>query len=363
MKKSINILKEVSANIKALNSKQSLQFINLVQGKEILQLSTVVTDKLSSNSFRVDYIINSKSDNTFSYSLNSQADKLEKACKNIDGKFNAEGILSNGKRQVQFSINKDFQDLPTYATAEDHDSIAIKDFVSVYDKVKDFVSKDSVRPILTGVNFNSGYAYAVDGYRVAKIKAYDVVGSNTYNNFTIPQDVMSCVAKWSKSLKAEVTLKVDKDKYNFIITSSDLKVIVSGEHIQGEYLNCEKVLQGYKDYNFALSVNAKDFMNELKFLVDIEGLDKIKNPMVISPDYDNNTFNLSIAGTQSKIDITPIKVNKDKLFKFAFNPKYLIDALKNSVENPVLYYDTAISPLIIESGIDTFLVLPVRINQ
>ena len=47
MKKSTNILKEVSANIKALNSKQSLQFINLVQGKEILQLSTLVTDKLS----------------------------------------------------------------------------------------------------------------------------------------------------------------------------------------------------------------------------------------------------------------------------------------------------------------------------
>ena len=85
--------------------------------------------------------------------------------------------------------------------------------------------------------------------------------------------------------------------------------------------------------------------------------------MVISPDYDNNTFELSIASTQSKVDITPIKVNKDNFFKFAFNPKYLIDVLKNSVEMPVLYYDTAISPLIIESGIDTFLVLPVRNNQ
>ena len=326
MKKSINILKEVSANIKALNSKQSLQLITLIQDKEILTLSTLVTDKLSSNSFRVDYIIDSKSDDTFSYSLNSQADKLEKACKNIDGKFNSEGVLSNGKRQVQFSINKDFQDLPTYTTAEDHDSITIKDFVNMYDKVKDFVSKDSVRPIITGVNFNSGYMYTVDGYRVAKIKAYDVAGGNTYNNFTIPQDVMSCVAKWCKTLKAEVTLKVDKDKYNFIITSNDLKVIVSGEHIQGEFLKCEQVLQGYKDYNFALSVSAKDFSNELKFLVDIEGMDK-KKPMVIDPDYDNNTFNLSIASTQSKVDITPIKVNKDKLFKFAFNPKYLIDVL------------------------------------
>ena len=129
-----------------------------------------------------------------------------------------------------------------------------------------------------------------------------------------------------------------------------------------EYIKCEQLLQGYKDYNFALSVNAKDFMNELKFLVDIEGMDK-KKPMVINPDYDNNTFNLSIANTQSKVDITPIKVNKDKLCKIGFNPKYLIDVLKNSVEMPVLYYDTAISPLIIESGIDTFLVLPVRINQ
>ena len=362
MKKSINILKEVSANIKALNSKKSFQFINLVQDREALTLSTLATDKLSSNSFRVDYIINSKSDNTFSYSLNDQADKLEKACKNIDGKFNAEGVLSNGKRQVQFDINKDFKNLPTYTVAEDYDSIAIKDFVSVYDKVKDFVSKDSVRPIITGVNFNCGYAYAVDGYRLAKIKAYDVVGSNTYNNFTIPQDVISCISKWSKTLKAEVTLNVDKNKYNFIITSNDLKVIVAGEHMQGEYMKCDNLLQGYKGYNFTLSVNAKDFMNELKFLVDIEGMDK-KKPMVISPDYDNNTFNLSIASTQSKVDITPIKVNKDKLFKFAFNPKYLIDALKNSVETPVLYYDTAIAPLIIESGIDTFLVLPVRINQ
>ena len=362
MKKSINILKEVSANIKALNSKKSMQFINLVQDREALTLSTLVADKLSSNSFRVDYIINSKSDSTFGYSLNSQADKLEKACKNIDGKFNAEGILSNGKRQVQFSINKDFQDLPTYATAEDHDSIAIKDFVSVYDKVKDFVSKDTVRPILTGVNFNSGYMYAVDGYRVAKIKAYDIVENNTYDNFTIPQDVMSCVAKWSKTLKAEVTLKVDKDKYNFIITSNDLKVIVAGEHMQGEYMKCDNLLQGYKDYNFALSVNAKDFSNELKFLVDIEGMDKQK-PMVINPDYNSNIFELSNASTQSKVNITPIKVNKDKLFKFAFKPKYLIDALKNSVEMPVLYYDTAINPLIIESGDDTFLVLPVRINQ
>ena len=156
MKKAINILKEVSANIKALNSKQSLQFITLIQDKEILTLSTLVTDKLSSNSFRVDYIINSKSDNTFSYSLSNQADKLEKACKNIDGKFNSEGVLSNGKRQVKFDINKDSQDLPTYTTAEDHDSITIKDFVSVYDKAKDFVSKETVRPILTGVTFNSG---------------------------------------------------------------------------------------------------------------------------------------------------------------------------------------------------------------
>ena len=362
MKKSINILKEVSANIKALNSKQSLQFINLIQDMETFTLSTLVADKLSGNSFRVDYIIDSKSDSTFSYSLNNQAEKMEKACKNIDGKFNAEGILSNGKRQVQFNINKDYQDLPTYTTAEDYDSITIKDFVSVYDKVKDFVAKDNTRLILTGVNFNSGYVYTVDGYRVAKIKAYDVAGGNTYNNFTIPQDVMSCVAKWSKTLKAEVTLKVDKDKYNFIIASNDLRVIVSGEHIQGEYMKCDKLLQGYKDYNFALSVNAKDFMNELKFLVDIEGLDKNK-PIVINPDFDNNTFNLSIVDTQSKVDIDPVKVNKDNLFKFAFNPKYLIDVLKNSVEMPVLYYDTAISPLIIESGEDMFLVLPIRINQ
>ena len=362
MKKSINILKEVSANIKALNSKQSLQFINLIQDMETFTLSTLVADKLSGNSFRVDYIIDSKSDSTFSYSLNNQAEKMEKACKNIDGKFNAEGILSNGKRQVQFNINKDYQDLPTYTTAEDYDSITIKDFVSVYDKVKDFVAKDNTRLILTGVNFNSGYVYTVDGYRIAKIKAYDVAGGNTYNNFTIPQDVMSCVAKWSKTLKAEVTLKVDKDKYNFIIASNDLRVIVSGEHMQGEYMKCDKLLQGYKDYNFTLNVNAKDFSNELKFLVDIEGLDK-KKPMVINPDYDNDTFNLSIVDTQSKVDIDPVKVNKDNLFKFAFNPKYLIDVLKNSVEMPVLYYDTAINPSIIESGEDIFLVLPIRINQ
>lgn len=360
MKKSMNILKEISANIKAINTKSKLTFVNIIQIKNDLIFETF-GNTLGDIPFVASYTIKNRSEDTFQFALDDKLDKFNKACTNIgDGYFTNDGKLTNNKRSASFKI-KDYKALNLFNIPADTKSIEIENLHEKYDKVKRFVTSENYRPILNTIHINSGYMVGIDGYRVAKVKAYDDSENNGLIG-NIPFETIKYASEWTKKLNAKATIDYTNEYYRVTIVNNEISVTFTGKLNTGEYFNYNNLLN-FNDIGGKFTVNVKDCKEEVKFLKDMRDKDS-KMPLILDIDSKNKEVKLSIDDSFSKVKIDNVKYTDSGVNRIAFNENFIIDLL-DSVDNDTIVLNmpkSSIKPMIATNKDDTFLVLPVKLK-
>lgn len=361
MKKSMNILKEISASIKAINAKSKFTIVNITQLENNLTFETFGST-LGDIPFIASYTIGNRSTDTFQFALDDKLDKFAKACTNIgDGFFTSDGKLTNNKRSASFKI-KDYKALNLFNIPADTKSIEIENLHEKYDKVKRFVNTtENYRPILNTIHIKDGFMVGIDGYRVAKVKAYDSIDNGLVGN--IPFEVLKYASEWTKKLNVKATIEYTNENYRVTIVNSEISVTLTGKLNTGEYFNYSKLLNNNEIVG-QFEVNVKDFKEEVKFLKDMKDKDS-KMPLILDIASENKEVKLSIDDSFSKVKIDDVNYSPSAVNRIAFNENFIIDLL-DSVDNDTILLqmpDSSIKPIIATDKDDnTFLVLPVKIK-
>lgn len=360
MTKSMNILKEISANIKAINAKsKKLTFVNIIQTKNNLIFETL-GNTLGDIPFVASYAIQNRSEDTFQFALDDKLDKFNKACTNIgDGCFTSDGKLTNNKRSASFKI-KEYKALNLFIPT-DTKSIEIENLHKKYDKVKRFVTSENYRPILNTIHINNGFMVGIDGYRVAKVKAYNDSENNGLIG-NIPFETIKYASEWTKKGNAKATIDYTNEYYRVTIVNDEIRVTFTGKLNTGEYFNYNKLLDN-NEVGGKFTVNVKDCKEEVKFLKDMKDKQS-KMPLILDIDSENKEVKLSIDDSFSKVKIDNVQYTDSGVNRIAFNENFIIDLL-DSVDNDTIVLNmpkSEIKPMIATNKDDTFLVLPVKIK-
>ena len=361
MKKSMNILKEISANIKAVNGKSKTTFVNIMQDENNLTFEAF-GNTLGDIPFVASYEIQNRSTDTFKFTLDDKLDKFNKACSNIlDGFFTSDGKLTNNKRNASFKI-KEYKPFNLFDIPADTKSIEIENLHEKYDKVKRFVNtSENYKPILNTIHINNGFMVGIDGYRVAKVKAYDSTDNGLVGN--IPFEVLKYASEWTKKLNLKATIEYTDNNYRVTIVNSEISVTFTGKLNTGEYLNYNNLLDS-KVIVGQFKVNVKDFKEEVKFLKDMKDKDSAKMPLILDIASENKEVKLSIDDSFTSIKINNVNYSASAVNRIAFNENFILDLL-DSVDNNTIVLnmpDSPIKPMIATNKEDTFLVLPVKIK-
>ena len=222
------------------------------------------------------------------------------------------------------------------------------------------VSVDESKPTLLGelIEIKDGFIniVALDGYRVSYKKS--MIGQNDYIKVIIPSKTMNEISKiLSSDLEAIITLYVDNNHILFDLGES----IVVSRLLEGEFYSYNQIFSN--NYNTKIKVNKTEILLGIERASLISSVAK-KEPVKLSIEENKIiiTSNTSL-GTAHEEVITE-KEGED--LKIAFNPKYIIDALKAIDDEYVnLLFTSPLSPCMInpiESDEYKYLVLPLRLN-
>lgn len=360
MKKSMNILKEIAISIKSINTK-STTFVNVIQTENNLTFETL-GNTLGDIPFIASYEIKNRSTDTFKFTLDDKLDKFNKACANIGDGFFTNGKLTNNKRSASFKIKK-YKALNLFETPTYTKSIEIENLHEKYDKVKRFVNtSENYRPILNTIHINAGYLVGIDGYRVAKVKAYDSTDNGLVGN--IPFEVLKYASEWTKKLNVKATIEYTNttEYYRVTIVNSEIKVTFTGKLNTNDYFNYSKLLDN-KEIIGSFTVGVKDFKEEVKFLKDMKDKDS-KMPLILDIDSQNKEVKLSIDDSFTSVKIDNVNYSVSAVNRIAFNENFILDLL-DSVDNDTIVLNmpnSPIKPMIATNKDDTFLILPVKIK-
>ncbi len=264
------------------------------------------------------------------------------------------------KFQIAGQSGKDFPPLPN---VEKHNFCKINQFV-LKDMIRQTifsVAQDETRPILTGemlqIRENNLNMVSVDGYRISYRKT-PISIENSDVEVVIPGKTLAEISKiLSSEEDEEVTIYFENKHVLFDL--GDSKVV--SRLLEGEFLKYEQVFSS--DYETKILVDKKHFLMSIEraALISREGK---KNPIKIEIDGDKMiiTSNTELGTAREELDVEL----EGKELVIAFNPRYLIDALKAIDEEEVcIHFISSLTPCIIkpkEGDHYKYLILPIRVN-
>lgn len=223
------------------------------------------------------------------------------------------------------------------------------------------IALEEIRPILTGELFeiknNELNLVSLDVHRVSIRKT---LFDNEVENMmvVIPGKTLSEISKiLSTDEDSDVTIYFTSKHILFELENS----IVVSRLLEGDFPKYEQIFS--KDYETLVKVNKRDLLMSID-RASLMSRESKKNPIKITINENSMviTSNTELGNVYEEIDI-----NKEgKELEIAFNPKYLIDALKVIDEEEVyLQFTNSLNPCIIRQvdGDDfKYLVLPIRIR-
>ncbi|PHV70625.1 DNA polymerase III subunit beta [Sporanaerobium hydrogeniformans] len=269
-------------------------------------------------------------------------------------------ISEKSKFQIAGQSGKDFPELP--AVQKLH-SCRIKQ-LTLKDMIRQTifsVAQDETRPILTGemLQIKEGRLniVSVDGYRIS-YRETPLSNENESIEVVIPGKTLTEINKILSSEETEELNIYFGDKH-VLFDLGDSKVV--SRLLEGEFLKYEQVFSS--DYETKILIDRKNFLMciERAALISREGK---KNPIKIQIDGDKMiiTSNTELGTAREEIDV----ILEGKELIIAFNPRYLIDALKVIDEDKVyINFISSLTPCIIkpqEGEHYKYLILPIRVN-
>ncbi len=221
------------------------------------------------------------------------------------------------------------------------------------------ISQDESKPILTGelLEFKKDYLQmvSVDGFRIS-FRKEKLLETAEENKVVIPAKTLSEINKILNGEEKEAQLYLT-DKH--VLFDIDGNIIIS-RLLEGEYIKYEQSFT--EDYKTRFCVNTNDFLQTLE-RASLVSRDTKKTPVKL----DISKEKLSVkaqAEIGTAYEEIEIELEGEPL-QIAFNPKFLIDALRVVDDEKVaLQFTTSLSPCILKplQGENfRYLILPLRL--
>ena len=277
-----------------------------------------------------------------------------------DNNFMTAIISEKSKFQIAGQSGKDFPGLPSVQKLNSCKmaQITLKDMIrqTIFS-----VAQDETRPILTGemlqIKDNSSNMASVAGYRLSYRKTPLSI-ENGNIEVVIPGKTLGEVSKILSSEESDEVTIYFEDKH-VLFDLGDSKVV--SRLLEGEFLKYEQVFSS--DYETKILVDKKNLLMSIEraALISREGK---KNPIKIEIDGDKMiiTSNTELGTAREELDVEL----EGKELVIAFNPRYLIEALKAIDEDEVyIHFISSLTPCIImpkEGDSYKYLILPIRVN-
>lgn len=224
------------------------------------------------------------------------------------------------------------------------------------------IAVEEIRPIFTGelleVKDKKFNIVSVDGYRVS-IRETDLDQATQDFKVVVPGKTLNEINKIISSYEEDYMTIYYTDKH--ILFELDDSIVVS-RLLEGDFPKYDQIFS--KDYEIIATIDRKNLIHSLERAALITRENK-KNPIKIEIKDQNMiiTSNTEIGNVREELDIS----QEGKEIEIAFNPKYLIDALKVIDDDMVnLQFTNALNPCIIRKidGDDyKYLILPIRLNN
>lgn len=249
-------------------------------------------------------------------------------------------LIKCGSRKIEFNSNDKVIEV---------NNIGNKYITILYEEFKKAVeveyslSSDETRPILTGILIDKDSFVALDSFRIA-IRKHNI--QNIKNEIVIPGELI----KFYKKLKSKEDINVYMDDNFTTLEVRDIRISVKS--LEGDYIKYKSILP--EEYRTTVEIESKSLVDILKSYKDVKviKLNFLKNKVEIEA---NNTKMTIKDEIECKTNGEPIKI--------AFNPIYLIDALKQYKGNVKIQLNDELSPVSITKDYKYDLVLPVRIRK
>jgi DNA polymerase-3 subunit beta len=274
-------------------------------------------------------------------------------------------------------------------------------------------AQENYRPILTGVYFNKNEVCALDGYRLSLRKSSEYTQEN---NFVVNGESIQILKSVLKTVNDIVNVYYISENNKNTVKFEIGNIIIVAECIQGEFLKYSSIIP-QEHYNKSI-VNAVEFSDELDFIKEADGRNFIKliltkdNKIILKGNQCKEAYSEKLSDEDQKkrqeelnkeykdnfakwigknkrgkepvrkeakwvkkYDLIPVSditseisvintLDKQEDYTIAFNPKYVIEALKQYKGNVNLQMTSVVNPMIItqddSKGLE--LVLPVRIR-
>ena len=269
-------------------------------------------------------------------------------------------IISSGSSEFKI-MGKDGTDFPAISKVErkDKQTILQKDLRNMIRETIFSVAQDDSKPVLTGelLEINGGNAslVSVDGYRIS-YKKTALVNSAGEEEAIIPAKTLNEI---SKILSAE-----DEEEVDFYFTDKHALFDINGNVvvtrlIDGDYIKYD---QSFTDeYKTRIDCDRNELISALE-RASLLSRETRKTPVIldIKEDITSITSTTDIGTSHEEIETE----FKGENLRIAFNPRYLIEALRAITDDKVsLRFTTHLSPCIIkavEGGNYKYLILPLR---
>ncbi len=271
--------------------------------------------------------------------------------------------IRSGK--AEFSLRgqsaAEFPSLPEVAEAEPF-VLSQKTFRDmIKNTIFSIAPEDSGRPILTGELFDirDGYLYivSVDGFRISMRRTEG--NFNETRKCVVPGKALNELQKILEGEEeAVVSIRLTGNHALFEIEDT----VVITRLLEGEFLQYQRNLN--MEYPSFASVKTKDFLDSVDRAALISR--ESKNSPIKFQFEKNRVVITSNAESGSVYEEVGIEYNGENL-AIAFNPKYVLDALK-SVESEFIniYLSTSLTPCIIrdpETEDYKYFILPIRLHS
>lgn len=273
-------------------------------------------------------------------------------------------VIKNGKTQFKI-LGQNGEEFPTLNTIEKEEKYVVNShiFKNMIRQTKFSVSTDESKPVLTGelIEIKEGYLniIAIDGFRVS------------FRRTQISKDFKNAeVVVPAKTLNEIIKILPDKEdstvnlyfNENYILFELDSCIVVS-RLLDGEFLKYEQIFTD--DYNTKINIDRLNLLNSLE-RASLISKDNKKTPVKLQIKNDERLVITSNTEFGTSYEEVYIDLEGEGL-NIAFNPKYLIEALKAIEDEKVsIQFITSLSPCIIK-GINTedykYLILPLKINE
>ena len=263
--------------------------------------------------------------------------------------------------KVELSIpGKDAEDFTYLPYIERNKSISMSQF-SLKEIIRQTIfsiGDNESNKVMTGELFeisdNNLRVVSLDRFRVS-IRNLKLEGNNEDIKVIVPGKTLNEISKiLSGSLEDKVDIFFAP---NHIVFEFDNTVVVS-RLIEGEFFKINQMLT--KDYSTKVDINKKELLDciDRSTLLVKEGN---KKPVIF--DIKDGSMDISIVSTFGKMN-EDIDINKDgNDIKIAFDPRFLIDALRViDEENISMYYMNAKAPCTIRNEESSFIYLILPVN-